>query len=396
MSIKGGESLWFHAVLIETKDCIGAGSTSQNANNTRGDTVQEQTAATAGNEDPPSVENNGGNPRIDVYPHETSINVVTSAVPDVAYVTPVSDTQMENEVLSTDETEQEQGNLVGFRHGNIVNNQPVSTNESFSLFLESEETVHHQAHMQSEKNTNVNAMTEQSGTRQTSAAKSRPKQLRTVKHPATHPSKSQLVYQTGHYPVYDPTVDNRGPKVTSSFSAYGKYDGYALYMNPSLDASDAKQLAMIPHFGVRLDDLTVSKVLVSSLRRHQLHQFWQSEFDQNAMVRATRMPLGHAAKEFKKVGDTDIDGNMLAEGQQGWYYMWWTGLHLLCGKEGLDAGTYMVRPSFEKKRVPTFSWKIGHKAVIQKAPGQVEEPESRHDFNYESPDNWGNGGFCGC
>lgn len=220
-----------------------------------------------------------------------------------------------------------------------------------------------------------------------------PKQLRIVKHPASHPSKSQLVYQTDHYPVYDPRIDNRGPKVTGPFRmSYSIYDGHALYMNPSPDAGNAEQLAKIPRSGVRLDDLTVSKVLKSSLRRHELNQYWQGEFDQNAMVRATRVPLGHAAKEFKKVGDTDIDGNTIAEGQQGWYYLWWTGLHLLCGKEGLDAGMYMVRPSFEKKRVPTFSWKISHRAVVQRAPGQVQ---SRRDFTYEIPDNWGNGGFFG-
>ncbi|KAL9576408.1 MAG: hypothetical protein Q9212_007124 [Teloschistes hypoglaucus] len=298
---------------------------------------------------------------------------------DVADLTPLSNSQMEIGIRSTVETEQDQGNL-GVKHGNEVNEQPVSANESESLFLScTEEMDSSQAHRRPGTDANNNVVTQQLVNAQTNTAKAtkaRPKQLRIVKHPASHPTKSQLDYQTDDYPVYDPQIDNRGPKVIGPFRM-----SYNIYM-------------MATHFtsGVRLDDLTVSKVLGSSLRRLELNKYWQSEFDRNAMVRATCVPLGHAAKAFKKVGDIDTDGNIIAEGQQGWYYLWWTGLHLLCGKEGLDAGMYMVRPSFEKKRVPTFSWKISHRAVIQSAPGQVE---SRHDFTYESPDNWGNGGFCG-
>ena len=34
------------------------------------------------------------------------------------------------------------------------------------------------------------------------------------------------------------------------------------------------------------------------------------------------------------VGDTDRQGNVDTE--QGWYYKWYRGIHLLCGEEGLD------------------------------------------------------------
>lgn len=37
--------------------------------------------------------------------------------------------------------EQEQANLVGVKHGNELNDQPMSANESESLFIDSEETV---------------------------------------------------------------------------------------------------------------------------------------------------------------------------------------------------------------------------------------------------------------
>ncbi|KAL8764061.1 MAG: hypothetical protein Q9194_007189 [Teloschistes cf. exilis] len=221
---------------------------------------------------------------------------------------------MEFGVSSNDGTEQDHGNIVGVKHENRVNDQPVFANESDSLFIESAETVHHKPHIPTEMDASMNVVTEQLGNPQTSIAKSR-------KRAARVPRESEIDYQTNHYPIYDPTIDNRGPSVTSAFSTYGKYDKYALYMNPHLDASDANQIAKIPRSGVRLDDLTISNVLLSSLRRYEIPRYWQSESDTNVMVRATRMPLGHAAKEFKNVGDADIDENILAEGQQGWYYL---------------------------------------------------------------------------
>ena len=37
------------------------------------------------------------------------------------------------------------------------------------------------------------------------------------------------------------------------------------------------------------------------------------------------------------------------------------------GKEGNDAGHYMIRPSFEQFKCEGFGFKITHKAVIQAA-----------------------------
>lgn len=56
------------------------------------------------------------------------------------------------------------------------------------------------------------------------------------------------------------------------------------------------------------------------------------------MVRGLRVPLGHAAKAYKKAGDVDIDGNVLEAEDEGWYYLWHRGLHMLGGQESLNAG----------------------------------------------------------
>lgn len=43
----------------------------------------------------------------------------------------------------------------------------------------------------------------------------------------------------------------------------------------------------------------------------------------------------------------DLNGEALKNGQKGWYYGWWRGLHYLCGKEGADASVYNISPSHE-------------------------------------------------
>ena len=42
------------------------------------------------------------------------------------------------------------------------------------------------------------------------------------------------------------------------------------------------------------------------------------------MVKASRMPLGYAAKMYIQVGDIDRNGR--AATQAGWYYKWYRGL----------------------------------------------------------------------
>ena len=69
------------------------------------------------------------------------------------------------------------------------------------------------------------------------------------------------------------------------------------------------------------------------------------------MTRASRVPLGHAAKAYKNVGDTDIDGQTIGKGEEGYCYLWYKGLQILGGQKSINARLYLQRPSFEKDRL---------------------------------------------
>lgn len=111
------------------------------------------------------------------------------------------------------------------------------------------------------------------------------------------------------------------------------------------------------------------KLLMSNFSSKVLHEAWPAEFDHNGMIRATRIPLGHAAERWRKVGERDVDGKVIERGQEGWYYDWWRGLHCLMGKEGYDEGLYLVRPSWEKFLCEGMAFKVGYKAVVQLSAG---------------------------
>ena len=90
------------------------------------------------------------------------------------------------------------------------------------------------------------------------------------------------------------------------------------------------------------------------------------------MIRATRVPLGRAAKRWVKSGERDVEGKRVEE--EGWYYLSWGGLHTLMGKEGLDADRYWVRPSFESFKCPGLGFKRENWAEVQLAPEDPEDP----------------------
>ena len=48
-------------------------------------------------------------------------------------------------------------------------------------------------------------------------------------------------------------------------------------------------------------------------RGEVLKNKWLADFDAAGMIRATRMPFGSANKLFCKIGDIDIDDNVLEE-----------------------------------------------------------------------------------
>ena len=173
--------------------------------------------------------------------------------------------------------------------------------------------------------------------------------------------------------------------VNHKFVKFSDYNHYQLYSNPTLT-----DLNSIPTAGVRIDDLTISRLLGQpGWGPARLHRNWPADIDLNGMVRASRMPLGYAAKMWVAEGDMDINGNVAQADQAGWYYKWWGSIHCLMGREGQRAGMYLIRPSFEK-RLPGFGFKLEYKAVIQLPEGvdgsELDSEEDRSSIVCASHD----------
>ena len=193
------------------------------------------------------------------------------------------------------------------------------------------------------------------------------KKQRIIK-PPQKPTPGLRKYDTNHYRIYDATTQNQGAAVGGAFRHFGQYDGYALYINPNLKDTELDQ---IPHSRVRVDDLTASKVL-SHYNYSILRTRWPAEFDQKGMIRATRVPLGRAAKRWVNRGERDVDRNLVVK--EGWYYLSWGGIHTLMGKEGLDVDRYRVRPSFKNFKCPGLGFKRSDWAEVQLAPEDPSDP----------------------
>lgn len=193
------------------------------------------------------------------------------------------------------------------------------------------------------------------------------KKQRIIK-PPKKPTPGLRKYDTNHYRLYNATTQNQGDAVLDPFRHFGQYDGYALYINPNLKDTELDQ---IPHSGVRVDDLTASKVL-SHYNYSILRTRWPAEFDQKGMIRATRVPLGRAAKRWVNRGERDVDENLVVK--EGWYYLSWGGIHTLMGKEGLDVDRYWVRPSHESFKCPGLGFKRSDWAEVQLAPEDPTDP----------------------
>ena len=185
---------------------------------------------------------------------------------------------------------------------------------------------------------------------------------------ARPPTAGYLKYNMEHYKLYDPTAKNVGGHREDSFNKFGDFDSYTLFMIPT-----CRTASSVPDKGIRLDDLTVALVGTEGYSNEKLVSAWRAEFDEKGMVRASRVPLGHAAKVFCKEGDVDLDGHILSKGEEGWYYQWYKGLQLLCGQEGLKAGRYLQRPARERRRVKGLGFKRGCKAVVQLEPGHRDD-----------------------
>ena len=198
----------------------------------------------------------------------------------------------------------------------------------------------------------------------TSTARSK-KQRKRSRTPPPH----LLQFGDDRYRIYDPTTQNQGTAVVGGSSRdFGQYDDFALCINPNLRD---KELEQIPHSGVRVDDLTASKLL-QHYNRKILHTRWPAEFDQKGMVPAERVGLGRAAKRWVNRGERDVDLKLVKKA--GWYYLSWGGIHTLMGKEGVEAGRYRIRPSHEKFKCPGFGFKISDWAEVQLAPEDPADP----------------------
>lgn len=57
--------------------------------------------------------------------------------------------------------------------------------------------------------------------------------------------------------------------------------------------------------------------------------------------------------------------------RDGWYYLWFRGLHLLCGEEGREQYTH--RPSFEDLYEETVTWELDKFAMVQLHPGHPDD-----------------------
>ncbi|KAL8847608.1 MAG: hypothetical protein Q9221_007338 [Calogaya cf. arnoldii] len=186
--------------------------------------------------------------------------------------------------------------------------------------------------------------------------------------PPREPNEALKRYTTSLYVRYDPQRNNVGPVAGKFNMGFRIYDAYTLVVDPSM------AIGNLPTTGVRVDDFLAGKLLMSDYSSKVLHQAWPAEFDHNGLIRATRIPLGHAAKQWRQVGDTDIDGKVIQSGQEGWYYDWWRGLHCLMDKEGYDAGMYLVRPSWKKFLCEGMTFKIGCKSIVQLPTGDPNDP----------------------
>ena len=217
----------------------------------------------------------------------------------------------------------------------------------------------------------------------TQAATKSPAKKREVKGSGRKPSANLMQYTMSHYVIYDAEPGNTGAVYDGVYTSPANFDGYLLFMNPSVtNGQDVPAKSL--RGGVRIDDFAVAVVLESGLfSKAQLSNNWLSEFDKNGMTRATRVPLGHAAKLYKNVGDKDIDGNILAPGDEGWYYAWHRGLQMLGGQESVDAGLEWVRPSFQHDRCTGVTWKKSFPAQVQLPPGHPADPTF---FKMDLPD----------
>ena len=105
--------------------------------------------------------------------------------------------------------------------------------------------------------------------------------------------------------------------VPGPFTEFSAYDQYKLFIDA--DVTDAEQF---PKAGVRLDGLAVSRAL-TQVRSRELNGHCPVEFHMAGIIRATRIPLGFAAKMWVEEGDVELGGVAAGPEDEGYYYKPW-------------------------------------------------------------------------
>ena len=196
--------------------------------------------------------------------------------------------------------------------------------------------------------------------------------------------KRDLAYDTSKYRAWSPGSDLTGripahAEMVGGGYKYDVFDHYRLVKHPNIQNS----WHQVPRDLVRLDDNHCAHAIRTMPRRSL--KIFVADFDTRGMIPATRLPLGYAAKIYCNVGDRDIDGNLVQSGQEGWYYLWYKGIHCLKGAEGWDAEVaHALRTgedlmtghvSFAKEyKDVELGFKIGHRAVVQMAVTEPNHP----------------------
>ena len=181
-----------------------------------------------------------------------------------------------------------------------------------------------------------------------------------------HPVR-ELSFDTNHYCVV--TADEaREPAQNiqrvpfKHFADWSSYDLYLLVDDPSITIQNFD--ARVPKIGNRLSDRLVAIALqLTCYTAKDLSQNWPADFDTRGMVHATRMPVGEACTIPATVETRGIDGTGTSRSAK--FYGWVGGIHLLCGKGGLDAGLYTVRPNYEKKPAKELGSRLVAKSCLR-------------------------------
>ncbi|KAG7007187.1 hypothetical protein G7Y79_00011g030850 [Physcia stellaris] len=130
------------------------------------------------------------------------------------------------------------------------------------------------------------------------------------------PTPKMCEYSSSKYTLYNLDNPQLLPnKVAEAFRSFDQYNDYLLYSSPNV-----KSFEEMPKQGVRVDDLTIMKLYEWGIKSGTLNDSFPADFDKQGMVRATRVPLGNAAKVWKEKGDKDIDDREIKK--SGWYSIW--------------------------------------------------------------------------